>query len=742
MSLDDKNEQELDVALVDFLRRHDAGELPNRDAFVKEYPGLAESLTELLDVADCIEKMAGPTAAELFARSPERPDSSSITLIPHGHREPEPRSPNDSTLPHTARHEGLRDDEMHTSFAGTLHTALPTKFGDYILEKILGHGGMGVVYLASQLSLDRKVAVKMIRSGGLASPEEVQRFYAEAKSAAKLDHPNIVTVYQCGEHNGHHYFSMDFIPGTDLAKIMAQGKVPARDAARYVRDVARAIAYAHQQGVVHRDLKPANVLINERDEVVVTDFGLAKWLDSESGLTATGTAIGTPSYMSPEQATGKTNEHGEATDVYSLGAVLFALLTGRPPFHAESVVQTMMQVVHKPAPQVRQLRGDVHADLETIVAKCLHKIPYRRYATAQELADDLDRFLEGAPIAARPLSKPQKLGYWAMGIPLVAAVSGYKSSDPSIGQRWAQRFLVTAVAVISFLTIFGRSITQKWLNDRLPSQISIAAGTPGGAYHTLASHLAEKLNGRVHRSTLVDVTEGSADNVQLLLSGKSDLAMLQATSVQSVDIAVVAPLYYEAVHLLVRNGVDGHSLQELKGKRLSLGSTQSGSRQASKKILDFFDLKETDFEIRDVDWFNLGQSTDIDAAIVVMKSGQPAIAELLVKNLFRLESIQQAMAISLEEPSFHPIEILPTDYPASQMTQPLSTVATTAFLAARRQASTRLIRESLAALYDNESPIPSILSAERAAKWQGLAWHPAARAYFEELTLRSQASSR
>jgi TRAP transporter TAXI family solute receptor len=224
-----------------------------------------------------------------------------------------------------------------------------------------------------------------------------------------------------------------------------------------------------------------------------------------------------------------------------------------------------------------------------------------------------------------------------------------------------------------------------------------------------------------------------------LLSGKSDLAMLQATSVLSADVAVVAPLYYEAVHLLVRKGVEGHSLKELKGKRLAIGSSQSGSRQASRKILEYFGLSESDFKMKDIDWFALGSSEEVDAAIVVMKSGQPAIAELLIKQQFRLEPIEQSMEISLEEPSFHPIEILPADYPAA-LDKPLSTVATTAFLAARRDASSRLIRESLQALYDTESPIPAILSAERAAKWQGLAWHPAAQVYFEELAQRSQRS--
>ncbi|MBM3966182.1 MAG: serine/threonine protein kinase, partial [Planctomycetes bacterium] len=230
------------------------------------------------------------------------------------------------------------------------HASLPCRFGEYLLERVLGRGGMGVVYLANQVQLHRRVAIKMIRSGALASDEEVARFYSEARSVAKLDHPNIVTVYHCGESDGHHFFSMDYIPGTDLAKIVSSGPIDPKRAVRYVRDVARAIDYAHEHQVVHRDLKPANVLLDEEDEVYLTDFGLAKQMGRDEGLTATGATLGTPSYMSPEQAAGKSEDQSVATDVYAMGAILFALLTGKPPFQAASVLQTMMQVMHKPAP--------------------------------------------------------------------------------------------------------------------------------------------------------------------------------------------------------------------------------------------------------------------------------------------------------------------------------------------------------------------------------------------------------
>ncbi len=233
--------------------------------------------------------------------------------------------------------------------------ALPCRFGDYVLEKVLGRGGMGVVYAGRQVHLDRPVAIKMIRSGALASNEEVQRFYAEARSAARLDHPNIVTVYQCGEHDGHHYFSMDLVSGTDLAKSIQGGPMEGRRAARYVRDVARAIQFAHDRGILHRDLKPANVLVDGSDQVHVTDFGLAKTVGHDTGLTATGAALGTPSYMSPEQAAVATMNTTIKPMFIRWVRCCLPWSPANRLFKASSVVQTIMQVLHRPAPLARSV---------------------------------------------------------------------------------------------------------------------------------------------------------------------------------------------------------------------------------------------------------------------------------------------------------------------------------------------------------------------------------------------------
>jgi predicted Ser/Thr protein kinase len=274
-------------------------------------------------------------------------------------------------------------------------------FGDYELIAELARGGMGVVYKAKQLSLNRVVALKMILAGRLASQDDLVRFRTEAEAAAKLQHGNIVGVFDVGEIDGQQYFSMEFIDGQTLAQRLTSGPLPSREAARYVATVARAVHYAHRQGVLHRDLKPSNILVDADNEPHVTDFGLAKRLGGNSGQTRTGAVLGTPSYMAPEQAGGRIKEQGPWTDVYGLGAVLYELLTGRPPFKAETPLDTLMQVMEIDPVPPRLLNPKIDADLQTICMKCLEKDPRRRYTTAEQLAEDLQRYLQGDTIAAR-----------------------------------------------------------------------------------------------------------------------------------------------------------------------------------------------------------------------------------------------------------------------------------------------------------------------------------------------------
>jgi hypothetical protein len=288
--------------------------------------------------------------------------------------------------------------------APTVHLTPPEtgqRFGDYELLGEIGRGGMGIVFRAKQHGLNRIVALKMILAGALSSPEELERFRTEAEATARLQHPHIVTVYEVGETDGRHFFSMDYINGLSLAQRLAAGPLPGRVAARYLITIARAIHHAHEHGILHRDLKPSNILIDAEDQPHVTDFGLAKKLGGDSRQTRTGAVLGTPSYMAPEQAAGKGKELCPACDVYGLGALLYEMLTGRPPFRAETPLDTMLQVMEREPAPPRLLNPKIDRDLETICLKCLEKDPRRRYASAEELAEELERFLSGDSISAR-----------------------------------------------------------------------------------------------------------------------------------------------------------------------------------------------------------------------------------------------------------------------------------------------------------------------------------------------------
>ncbi len=294
-------------------------------------------------------------------------------------------------------------------------------FGEYELISEIARGGMGVVYKARQVKLNRIVALKMILSGEFAGSEAVQRFHSEAESAANLYHPGIVPIYEIGEHEGQHYFSMGFIDGPSLQGKLAAGPMPAKEAAKLCRKIAEAVAYAHSKNVIHRDLKPANVLIDGNGEPKVTDFGLAKKVEGDSGLTRTGAVMGTPSYMPPEQALGQTDKIGPSADVYSLGAILYCMLTGRPPFQAANVVDTLKQVVDNEPVTPRTLDSKIPGDLETICLKCLEKSPASRYASAQEFVDELNRFENGEPIKARRINRTARTVRWCKRNPVVTS---------------------------------------------------------------------------------------------------------------------------------------------------------------------------------------------------------------------------------------------------------------------------------------------------------------------------------
>ncbi len=382
-----QRERQLDAIIAEYYRLPDTDRPPDQDAFILRYPDFASELKEFFSDARLLHVEEGCSPQDRFV---------------------EPTA-NDTS-------------QQVNSAAGFV----VRYFGEYeILEK-LGAGGMGVVYKARQKKLNRFVALKMIRSGELANSTDVKRFEAEAKAAAKLSHPGIVSVHEVGIHDGHHFYTMDFVAGGNLSELHRDEPVPAKQAALLVSRLAEAMHYAHLQGIVHRDLKPANILLTPSGEPRITDFGLAKrvCLDDETQqptMTESGQILGTAGYMSPEQASGKSRLVGPASDIYSLGAVLYALLTSRAPFVGETPSHTIIQLLQNEPISPRKVNPNVPRNLETICLKCLEKEPHKRYGTTQLLAEDLGLFLEGRPVKARPVSQATKAWSWAKRNPWVAA---------------------------------------------------------------------------------------------------------------------------------------------------------------------------------------------------------------------------------------------------------------------------------------------------------------------------------
>lgn len=317
---------------------------------------------------------------------------------------------------------------------------------DYELEKKIGQGGMGVVYKAYHRSLRRTVALKIITGGGLRDEVDIARFHIEAEAAARLDHPGIIPVYDVGEHKGNHYYAMAYVEGPSLSKFVgsAAQKLSPRRAAELMEQVCHAVQYAHDRAVIHRDLKPANIMLEEGKIPRLADFGLAKNMHEEDGLTMTGQVMGTPSYMAPEQATGKLHEISNRTDVYSLGATFYALLAGKPPFAGGTLLETIRQVVRAEAEPLTQIVRSIPRDLQTVCEKCLAKRPEDRYGSADEMAEDLRRYLDGFPISARPLARWERAFRWCQRNPVESALLAITTAAILVGSIVSVRFGIEA----------------------------------------------------------------------------------------------------------------------------------------------------------------------------------------------------------------------------------------------------------------------------------------------------------
>ncbi len=374
----------LEDVLGEYMQRLDRGEAVDREQFLARHPDLAEELRSYFAGSDELERLGRP-----------------------------PR-PGATPFPSRARpEEAPRED-------GT-----GRQVGDYELLEQIGQGGMGVIYKARQLSLRRLVALKMIRTDRLASPVDLLRFRSEAEAVASLDHPHIVPIYEVGDHEGQPFFAMKFIEGGSLGQHLPRLAADQRAGAAVLATVARAVHYAHQRGLLHRDLKPANILLDAQGRPHVTDFGLAKRLGpkpGEASLTEQGLIVGTPTYMAPEQAASKGGV-STAADVYSLGAILYELLTGQPPFRAETPLETLVQVLEQEPASPSSLNRRVDRDLERVCLKCLHKDVSQRYASAEALAHDLERWQRGEPVRARPVGRRERVHKWVRRRPHLAALA-------------------------------------------------------------------------------------------------------------------------------------------------------------------------------------------------------------------------------------------------------------------------------------------------------------------------------
>ncbi len=728
-----------------------------RSEFLAQFPELAPELGNLIATADLLQRFV--VAESEPAKPPVSPDAETIGAGFTGHlQQPQPTGPVDTDatgagsfdadpmraptlplakVPHSgdaaavraAHNATLPGDAVGNKQAGP---PLPFDLGDYRLERMLGRGGMGVVYLATQRNLDRQVAVKMISSGVFAGEEEVRRFRTEARAAGRLKHPNIVTVHDFGYLHGHHYFSMDYVPGIDLAHLLSDGPLPCMLAARYVRDCAHAIHHAHQAGILHRDLKPANVLIDEHDQVQITDFGLAKHTDAESSVTGSGAAVGTPNYMAPEQAMGHGDRANRTADVYSLGAVLFALVTGRSPFAGDTVMETLMQVIHRAPPSPREFRDDVPADLETILLKCLEKDPKRRYQSAKALAEDLERYLQGRPVLAKPRGPVQRLWNWVNDVPIVAALSGRRFVDASQTHR---RFQTSMLALVILLPILLATfvIVDNWNRGRMPDYVRIAGGVPGGVYDEISGELAL----RISRSHGVDATvissEGSLDNRQRLLAGDLELAPLQASTIRGENLRVVAPLFYEMVHVFVRRSAKIESIGGLRGRAVAVGPEGSGSRLAATLLFDSYGMGESDLNLVVSSWGDLDELDQVEGAIVCIGTGSQVVTNLLQSGQFQLLPIVEARRVSEDHPTLRPMHIPAAEYPPGSVPeQGIDTVGMPAFLTARLDTPNVLVSAALTAIYADPLLDTRLIPRRAAAEFQNMVLHPEARRFFAQ----------
>ncbi|MBM3999464.1 MAG: protein kinase [Planctomycetes bacterium] len=699
----------IDAAFAEFLRRSDGPVPPDIESFLLEYP--VELRPALRAAIDGDESVGRAMRAQARASVCEEGGAQERAVLDEG----------------ATRSWPDRGAAARPPAPGVGQCIA----GEYELLELIGRGGMGVVYRARQRSLDRIVAVKMIATGRLADDEDIARFRAEAQAAARVDHPNIVAVYQVGEFEGHHFYAMDFVEGTDLARRRAQGAMPARRVATYLRAIADAIDAAHERGILHRDLKPANILIDADDRPLVGDFGLAKLAASARNLTTSGRAMGTPAYMPPEQAAGKWAEVARTSDVYSLGAVLYVMLTGQPPFRGSSDLDTLLAVLHQEPAPPRDVDPSVDADLATICMKCLRKQASERYPTARALVEDIDRYLRGEPIHARPRSAWSRAARWVRDIPIVAAIEGRYSVAPTRGHRRAQAGIMLAVIGLIVAIVLVARQPGRGASAPMPRRIVVAAGRSDGVYHALSRAIESRIAAETGRDVDVVATGGSMDNLTELLAGRAHLGWLQAAALHGDELCVVAPAYYEYVHVIARRDAGIARINDLAGKTVRLGDAHSGSRLTAEAVLAQYALGGA-VTIRDGDWVAFAADPSSHAAIWTVGLQPQGLRAMLDSGAFVLVPVVSDgdAANRTLEPAVIPRSAYPR---AIDGAAGCPTLRTPAFLVTARSTSERLVTAALAALYDSarEPGMPELIPREVAATWTFLPWHAASRAFHE-----------
>jgi serine/threonine-protein kinase len=494
-----EREKRLDDLATAYLKAQEAGQAPDRQALLASHPELAAELREFFADQDRLERMTAPLRPLLISTGVD----GSSTPFP----------------------------TQTVAEAAPLLPPPPRSFGGYTILAALGQGGMGVVWKARQKRPDRLVALKMFRVCDLASTSDVQRFRNEAEVIAQLDHPHILPVYDVGEYEGVHYFSMKLVEGGSLAAHLDSYRADPREAARMVATIARAVYYAHQRGILHRDLKPSNILLDGDRQPHVSDFGLAKRVESDDSLTQTGAIVGTPSYMAPEQTSGRKGAVTTATDVYGLGAVLYALLTGRPPFRGETVLETLEQVRDREPEPPGKSNPRMDRELEAICLKCLNKDPGRRYASAEALAEDLERWLRGEPVAARPAGWAERLARWMrrhrlavgaavcllLALTAVAGSIGWVARDRAARRAEAEHRRAEAERVVT--AAWEESLS--WQEQRRsPEALSAARRAEGLLFGAdVDEALRQRVRARVADLELLDRLE----NIRMHLEGADSL---------------------------------------------------------------------------------------------------------------------------------------------------------------------------------------------------------------------------